>query len=237
MTQFIFANNINTTLAASVTATSTVLTLASSANLPTLGVGQVMPVTLISLTSTEICYATAINGADLTVERGQENTAAQPWAVGATVYCAPTAGTVAPVNGSPENAFEVFPAQSAADAVQLAQVSAVAPQYHQQTYVPASGQTYTISNDFTAPCNGFILAASTINVSEGPQPIGCANQISINGTVYGLDNTINPMTNWGVAPVSSGTSCTVVSTFTAGISANNFAEISQTVMSIFIPNP
>jgi hypothetical protein len=122
------------------------------------------------------------------------------------------------------------------EAVALGQVLAVSPAYRQQGYIPASGGTYTISDSFTAPCNGYILAASTVNYSNS-QPINCSNSITINGTEYGNDNTYFPMTNWGAAEVSSGTACTVTSTFTAGTSTGTFQNVSQTVMSIFIPNP
>ena len=130
----------------------------------------------------------------------------------------------------------VAPAGGPKQAVQLGQVLSVTPQYNQQQYTPASGDTYTISNSFTAPCNGFILAASTINVS-GTQPVSCTNTISINGTAHGTDSTESSMTNWGTAAVSSGTACTVTSTYTAGSSTGTFVPVSQTVMSIFIPNP
>ena len=130
----------------------------------------------------------------------------------------------------------VAPATQNNAAVQLGQVLSVTPQYNEQGYTPASGDTYTISNSFTAPCDGFILAASTINMG-GVQPANCQNQISINGTGYGSDSTIEPMTNWGAAAVTGGTACTVTSTFIAGSSTGTFNSLSQTVMSIFIPNP
>ena len=131
----------------------------------------------------------------------------------------------------------VAPATQNNAAVQLGQVVSVAPEYHQQDYTPASGDTYTISNSFTAPCNGFILAASTINNGAQAQPVAGTNAVSINGTTYGQDDTENPMTNWGAAAVTAGTACTVTSTYTAGSSTSTFGSMSQTVMSIFIPNP
>ena len=48
-TQFVIANNVNTQLAAAASSGATTLTLASSANLPTLSAGQVMPLTLSPL--------------------------------------------------------------------------------------------------------------------------------------------------------------------------------------------
>ncbi len=94
--QFIYSNFLNTTLGASASASSSTLTLASSANLPTLTNGQIMPLTLNDAatgTVYEIVYVTAISGATLTVERAQEGTSAQSWAVGDYAYCAFTAET------------------------------------------------------------------------------------------------------------------------------------------------
>ncbi len=122
------------------------------------------------------------------------------------------------------------------EAVALGQVLAVSPAWKQQVFLPASGDTYTLSISFTAPCNGYILAASTINLN-GSQPVACTNSISINGTVYGEDDNEFTMTDWGAAAVSSGTACTVTSTYTAGSSSSSFSATSQNVMSIFIPNP
>jgi len=470
---FIVVDGVNTTLADAVSTTSTTITLASSANLPTLGSGQMMPLILQSASNAsanEVVYVTAISGASLTVERGQEGTSAQSFAVGDLAFCGPTAGTVpllgiqtlqptasvsitpsymttivqpnitaaatitiepgtvvgqrvrvyggayavtdqpnvttgspyfglpdgstvyswvipagatddyidhvwdgtnwrcitagqtvvaaatqpnaapqfsqvgsyngviapfatgtlpsncwgqavqvgsgdtvtlptsTPVEGSKvvlygssggftvvsnSNQFIYSPttgltsttgpttvnvtdggwieitARGTAEyditggsllvfqnttpnftnevtvpaatqnnaAVQLAQVLAVTTQYNQHDLTPASGDTYTISNTFTAPCNGFILAASTINVSS-TQPATCTNTVSINGTSYGTDDIPGSMTNWGAAAVSSGTACTVTSTYQIGTSTTAaFVPVSQTVMSIFIPNP
>lgn len=100
MTQFVFANNVSTTLAADTSNTANTFTLSSSANLPTLLPGQIMPLTLndaATRTVFEIVYVTAIDGTTLTVERAQEGTSAQNWDVGDYAYCAFTAGTTAPV--------------------------------------------------------------------------------------------------------------------------------------------
>ena len=94
---YVFANNVQTTLAAAASSTSTTLTLASSANLPALAAGEIMPITLNDAatgTIYEICYVTAISGATLTVTRAEEGTTAQNWSVGDFAYGAWTAGTV-----------------------------------------------------------------------------------------------------------------------------------------------
>lgn len=124
-TTFVISNNVNTTLATAATSSSTTLTLASSANLPTLSAGQVMPLTLNDAATGqiyEVVYVTAISGVTLTVTRAQEGTGAQNWNIGDFAYCAPTAGTVAMINGNPANQFQVAPATQPAHAVQLGQL-------------------------------------------------------------------------------------------------------------------
>ncbi|MFM0503977.1 hypothetical protein [Paraburkholderia caffeinilytica] len=101
MAQFVVANNVNTQLAAALPSSgagSTTVTLASSANLPTLNtaIGQQMPLTLNDAATGaiyETVYVTAISGATLTVLRGQEGTSALNWNVGDFAFCGPTAGT------------------------------------------------------------------------------------------------------------------------------------------------
>ncbi len=103
MTAFVFANYVDTTLAAAASSTATSLSLSSSANLPVLGPGEVMPLTLNDAATGlvyEIVYVTAISGTTLTVLRGQEGTAAQNWSSGDYAFVSPTADTVAPVAGT-----------------------------------------------------------------------------------------------------------------------------------------
>jgi hypothetical protein len=129
------------------------------------------------------------------------------------------------------------PASGSSSFTTLGQVSATAPQYSETYYTPVSATTYTRSVTFTAPCAGFVLAASSINLGISGQPVACTNTISINGTAYGTDTTSNVMTNWGAVAVTSGQACTVTSTYAAGTSTGTFGAVSQTVISIFIPNP
>lgn len=96
MSIFTFANNVQTTLAGSISPSSTTITLASSANLPTsIPAGEVLVITLNDVATRlnfEIMYATAIVGATLTVERAQEGTAALSWLVGDYAFSGVTAG-------------------------------------------------------------------------------------------------------------------------------------------------
>lgn len=125
-TQFVIANNVNTQLAAAASSSATTLTLASSANLPTLSAGQVMPLTLNDAATGqnyEIVYVTAITGVTLTVTRAQEGTGALTWNVGDYAFCPPTAGTVATALGNPSNTFQVAPATASQHAAQFGQVN------------------------------------------------------------------------------------------------------------------
>lgn len=129
MTQFVIANNVNTQLATAASSAATTLTLASSANLPTLSAGQIMPLTLNDAATGaiyEVVYVTAISGVTLTVVRAQEGTGAQNWNIGDYAFCAPTAGTVATALGNSANTFSVAPATASQHAMQLGQFSAQA---------------------------------------------------------------------------------------------------------------
>ena len=121
---FVFANFIKTTLAANVTSTATSIQLSSSANLPVLSAGQILPITLNDAATGavyEIVYCTAISGAVLTVTRGQENTTAVAWLSGDTVFGSFTAETVFPEGGN-TNPQEVGYATTANEAVNLGQL-------------------------------------------------------------------------------------------------------------------
>jgi hypothetical protein len=96
VTVFTFLNNLNTSLASPITASSTTITLSSAVNLPaSIPSGDVMAITLndqATQQNFEIMYATAVSGATLTVLRAQEGTTALSWNVGDFAYSAPTAG-------------------------------------------------------------------------------------------------------------------------------------------------
>lgn len=82
---FIFANDVNTTLASPASSSATMITLSSTANFPTISGGNIWVLTLNDAATQlifEILYVTAISGANLTVIRGQEGTAAQSWLAG-----------------------------------------------------------------------------------------------------------------------------------------------------------
>jgi len=183
MTQFTFANNVNTTLAAAVTSSSTTLTLASSNNLPSsIPSGSYFALTLNDAATRsvfEVVYATSISGATVTVIRGQEGTTAQNWQVGDYIYASNTAGILssfAPVEGSANNPFAVAPASSSAPQN--------APQYGQmfQLLTPsASGNiTLTALRTIVVP-----TATSAITLTMQPGTIA-GQECQIEGTPYGV---------------------------------------------------
>ena len=127
MTTYVFANNVNTTLASVASSSATTLTLSSSTNLPTLSAGQIMPLTLNDAATGsvyEVVYVTAISGATLTVTRAQEGTGAQNWSVGDFAFSTPTAETAAVTTGDPTKTFQVANATTSTQAVNLGQAQA-----------------------------------------------------------------------------------------------------------------
>ena len=183
MPQFTFANNVNTTLAAAVTPSSTTLTLASSSHLPSsIPSGSYLELTLNDAATRsvfEIVYATSVSGSTVTVIRGQEGTTAQNWQVGDYIYASNTAGILssfAPVKGSANNPFAVAPASSSAPQN--------APQYGQmfQLLTPSASGNITLSalRTIVAP-----TATAAITLTMQPGTIG-GQECEIVGTSYAV---------------------------------------------------
>ena len=182
MTAFVFANNVNTTLAAALTSTSTTLSLSSSAGLPTLATGQVMPLTLNDAATGqvyEIVYVTVISGSNVTVERAQEGTGAQAWNTGDYVRCSPTAGTVAALNGSASEAF-------ASSNIETSVASSTTNLFLR---AGGSGQVYLESPTYTASVNqsntGYVEHyVGNATAVEAAVPLGQAQAVfaAINGS-------------------------------------------------------
>jgi hypothetical protein len=83
----VFANNAVSTLAVAIDALATELLVQTSdaIEFPTPGAGEWFPVTLYEGVNLEIVHCTARTGATLTIERGQEDTVAQAFGMGAQV--------------------------------------------------------------------------------------------------------------------------------------------------------
>ena len=102
MSNFVFANNVNTTLASGISSSATTMTLSSSANLPSsIPAGEFFVLTLNDVATRgvfEIVYATAVSGATVTIVRAQEGTAALAWLAGDYIYSGVTAGQMRSVS-------------------------------------------------------------------------------------------------------------------------------------------
>jgi len=96
MPSFVFANNVSSTIASSITSTATTITLSSAARFPTIPAGYVWAVTLNDAATGqifEIVYVTSTSGANLQgCLRGQEGTPAQAWLANDKAFAADTAG-------------------------------------------------------------------------------------------------------------------------------------------------
>lgn len=100
MTAFLFSNNVNTTLAGSISPSSTSLTVSSSSHLPSsIPAGYYYVLTLndeATRQNYEVIYATAVSGATFSgLLRGQEGTTALSWLVGDFVFNGITSGQMA----------------------------------------------------------------------------------------------------------------------------------------------
>jgi len=185
----------------------------------------------------EIVYVTAISGAALTVLRGQEGTTAQNWNAGDYAACMHTALTTASINGNALQTFEVGAAVDGNGAVNLSQVTSIAPQTNKTSFQAAASQGYSSQSTFTAPSNGAILAFSTINTSSS-LPTGCTNNVIVNGTTLATDEFVNAATNYGVAGCTKGTAYTVEAQLLTP-STGTFASGNTSITAgfVFIPLP
>lgn len=114
MNQFVFANNVQTALAAPITSpTQTTIELSSSANFPTIPPGYYWPITLNDAATQsffEIVYVTSYSGNNLTVLRGQENTTARTWNTNDLAFSCATAGALASfLNAANANFVQLSP--------------------------------------------------------------------------------------------------------------------------------
>lgn len=168
--QFLAINNFSTTVAAPVAPSDTTIVLSSSVGLPTIPVGDKMPITLNDAVTGqlyEICYVTAITGASLTVERAQEGTAALAWAVGDFAFvCSFTANTGAASTGNPSKTFMVAPATDAAHAVNLAQLNGLSNNFGTDSGA-ADAYVISLGTPETALTDGLIIYFKAANSNTG----------------------------------------------------------------------
>ena len=197
---FLFANNVNTTLAAAATSTQTTLSLTSTVGIPTtIPSGDYFAMTLNDAATRsifEIVYVTAISGANVTCLRGQEGTGANAWSVGDYVYASNTAGILssfANESGNSGIAFNVLTATTSTQAVTRGQLQnqtlALSP-----TTVNASGQVsgtaFNIASAF-----GIFNSSGNYTISLGANqyiygPSGGNGALNYNATAHFFNTNI-----------------------------------------------
>lgn len=206
----VLTNFQNTTLAAASASGSTSFTLSSSANLPTLTAGQIMPLVLNDAatgTIYEVVYVTAISGAVLTVTRAQEGTTAQNWNIGDFAYCAPTAETLATINGSSSQVFNA--ANATAGTQEVVPISQADTRYT-PSGADGSGLNYvTITGNTTltlAAHSGKILDTWGVPANT----VITAPLTGGNTTPVGFNVIIGPFTNAGCTLLNPATSTVAI---------------------------
>ena len=93
MATLLFANNIQTTLATSITSSQTSVTLTSTAGLPSPSAGQYFVMTFTNGATNEVVWVTNVTGSVITCIRAKEGTTGSSFASGSYASCFPTAGT------------------------------------------------------------------------------------------------------------------------------------------------
>jgi parallel beta-helix repeat protein len=215
--QFVFANNVNTTIAAPVATGDTSITIASSANLPTLTANQKMPLTLNDKNTGlvyEVVYVTAISGVTLTVQRAQEGTSAQAWALGDYAFCSHTANTTFAVG---DYASDVNYTQGSTGA----SIRTVQNKLQEQVSVLDFGADPTGAANATTAFNNALAASNNVYVPAGTYlldnltlPTGC---LSFKGQAMGsVTFTPSAAVTTGAFVSYTGTNPIEVSGFTLG---------------------
>lgn len=175
MATLLFANNIQTTLATSITSSQTSVTLTSTAGLPSPSAGQYFVMTFTSGTTNEIVWVTNVTGSTITCIRAKEGTSGTSFASGSYASCFPTAGTQQ-------------------DFVQIDQL-----QNGAYTFTNGAGTanalTATIASNLTATSlpNGFQFILNAANANTGAATLN----LTLNPTLPGSGST----TSTGALPI------------------------------------
>ena len=175
MATLLFANNIQTTLATSITSSQTSVTLTSTAGLPSPSAGQYFVMTFTSGNTNEIVWVTNVTGSTITCIRAKEGTSGTSFASGSYASCFPTAGTQQ-------------------DFVQIDQL-----QNGAYTFTNGAGTanalTATIASNLTATSlpNGFQFILNAANANTGAATLN----LTLNPTLPGSGAT----TSTGALPI------------------------------------
>lgn len=179
----LFANNIQTTLATSITSTQTLITLASTAGLPNPSAGQYFVMTFTSGTTNEVVWVTNVSGSNITCIRGQEGTATSAFAAGSYASCFPTAGTM-------QNLVQI-------------------DQYQNGIYNFANGGgtanalTASITSNLSSLPNGFSFILNAANANTGAATLN----LTLNPTIAGaspISTGALPIYQNGSFPLTGG---------------------------------
>lgn len=184
MTQFVFANNINTALAGSISSSSTTITLASAANLPaSIPAGSYLAITINDAATRqdfEIVYATAVSGATLTVLRAQEGTTALSWLTGDYVYSPPTAGQMQSFGAGGVSSFNTRTGTVTLNSSDVTTALGYTP--FNQAGGAISGST-TVTGTLRATSTFFTNGTSAV-LATGPATTGVSGVVYLNPNGY-----------------------------------------------------
>ncbi len=93
---------------------------------------------------------------------------------------------------------------------------------------------------FVAPCDGLVIFTSNVNIGPGTQPSGVSNEAKIRGSNGGAtssgDNTIGPMTNTTVLPITRGETVTLTSTCAGAATNVQWNAMTHNTAYWFIPS-
>ena len=168
----LFANNIQTTLATSITSSQTSVTLVSAAGLPSPTSGQYFIMTFTNGSTNEVVWVTNVTGSTITCIRAREGTSASSFASGSFASCFPTAGTM-------QNLVQIDQLQNGA-----------------YTFASGAGTanalTATVSSNLTSVPNGFLFILNAANANTGAATLN----LTLNPTIAGA----SPV-NTGALPI------------------------------------
>ncbi|MBW8067055.1 MAG: hypothetical protein GJU73_06360 [Ferrovum sp.] len=174
MSQFVYINFYKTTLSAALSATATTMSVGSTSGLPTLAVGQVMPLVLTDAATQqvhEIVYVTGISSSTLTIERGMEGTSALTWAVGDYVACSTTAGSVLASNS----------VQATTETLDVTGTATI----NNPTFTGTPhGNPYDIASGVSGPIAASQVVLYTVSVRAIDIPANFAGSIALVGTAF-----------------------------------------------------
>jgi hypothetical protein len=191
MSYFTFTNFINTTLASSISSSATTLTVSSSMNLPSsIPSGSVLALILNDVATRqnfEIVYATAVSGATLTIQRGQESTAAAAWANGSYVYSAPTAGQM-------RQMYQLFGTVNSFSTSNRHLGTTYTNSSGKPMFLSVSGLSTGTGQNIQATVNG--VAVSVMGAYSTGQSINASAIVPAGGTYYVQNGSSGSFTSW-----------------------------------------